>query len=98
LVEDSIQDVVERIHRHADRGRNAGDLTGEQEAREAALRAQEARSVEEAQGIEQALQQSSSEEDAPVVGPELVPKKKKKGWFRRLFGGGSDDDDFMDNS
>ena len=98
MVEDTIQDVVERIHRHGDRGRNAGDVLGEQEARNAALRAQEAPTVEEARRIEQALQQQGGgEEDAPMVGQDVVPKKKK-GWFRRLFGGGSDDDDFMDNS
>ena len=48
MVEDSIQDVVERIERYADRERHAGDPTAEQEAREAALRAQNALSVDEA--------------------------------------------------
>lgn len=99
MVEDTIQDVVERIHRHGDRGRNAGDMLGEQEARNAALRAQEAPTVEEARRIEQALQQQSGgEEGAPIVGQEVVPKKKKS-WFQRWFGGGDDDDDAItDNS
>lgn len=89
MVEDTIQDVVDRIQRYGDRGRNAGDMLGEQEARNAAIRAQDAASVEEAQQIEQALQQ-----DPPVVGQDVV-KKKKKGFFQRWFGG---DDDDTDNS
>jgi hypothetical protein len=90
LVEDTIQDVVERIHRYGDRGRNAGDMSGEQEARNAALRAQGAPTLEEARRIEQALQNGGE-----MVGQD-VPKKKK-GWFQRWFGGGDDDVD-TDNS
>ena len=88
MVEDTIQDVVERIHRHGDRGRNAGDAAGEQEAREAARRAQDAPSVKDALRIEQALQQG------PVIVDQEVVKKKP--WWRRwLFG---DDDADTDNS
>ena len=93
LREDTIQDVVERIHRYGDRGRNAGDGLGEQEARNAALQAQGAPTVEDALRIEEALQMSG--EDAPVVGQQVL--KKKKGWFRRLLEGDDDDVD-TDNS
>lgn len=94
MVEDTIQEVVERIHRYGDRERNAGDLTGEEESRQAARRAQDALSVDEALRIEAELQQ----DDDPITpGQELVKKKKKRGWLSRLFGGGDDDTD-TDNS
>jgi hypothetical protein len=89
--------VVERIHRYGDRGRNAGDLTAEQEARDAAQRAEKAASIDEARQIELALQEGGAEEDAPVMVGQEVVKKKKKGFFRRwLFG--DDDDVDTDNS
>ncbi len=95
MVEETIQEVVERIHRHGDRERNAGDLMAEQEAREAARRAQDALSVNEALQIEAELQ----DDDQPVIpGQEVVKKKKKRGWLSRLFGGGDDDDTDTDNS
>jgi hypothetical protein len=92
LVEDTIQDVVERIHRHGDRGRNAGDVTGEQEARDAARRAQDAPTVDDALRIEQALQQGG---EAPVIVGQEVVTKKKPWWRRWLFG---DDDADTDDS
>lgn len=95
MVDDTIQEVVERIQRYGDRERNAGDVAGEQEAREAARRAQDAVSVDEALQIEAELQ----DDDQPVVpGQEVVTKKKKRGWLSRLFGWGDDDDSDTDNS
>jgi hypothetical protein len=94
LVEDTIQDVVERIHRFGDRERNVGNLTEEREAREAALEAQNALNVEEALRIEAALQ---DDEDVSAIPGQEVVKKKKKGWLQRLFGSGDDDND-SDNS
>lgn len=88
--QDTIQDVVDRIERYADRERNAGDPDGEQAAREAAAEAQSAGTLEEALQIEAELYQSAN---------QLI--KKKKNWFQRLFGGGDDDDNndsFSDNS
>jgi hypothetical protein len=95
LVEDTIQEVVERIHRYGDRERNVGNLTEEREAREAALDAQHALTVEEALRIEAALQ---DDDDVSVVPGQEVVKKKKRGWLQRLFGGGDDDDAETDNS
>lgn len=95
MVEDTIQEVVERLHRYGDRERNAGDLTAEQEAREAARRAQDALSVDEALRIEAALQDDDN--DPVIPGQEVVKKKKKRGWLSRLFGGDDDDGD-TDNS
>ena len=93
-MEDTIQDVVERIHRYGDRERNVGNLTAEREAREAAREAQEAPSVGEALRIEQQLQQDDTEPPAGLPG---TVKKKKRGWLQRLFGWGDDDGD-SDNS
>ena len=93
MVEDTIQEVVERIHRYGDRERNTGDLTAEREAREAARRAQEALSVDEALQIEAELQ----DDDQPVLPGQEVVKKKKRGWLKRLFGWGDNDGD-TDNS
>lgn len=93
MVDDTIQDVVERIHRYGDRERNVGNLTAEREAREAAREAQEASSVDEALEIEHELQ---SEPGPVIVGQEVI-KKKKRGWLQRLLGWGDDDDD-TDNS
>ena len=98
MVEDTIQDVVERIHRYGDRGRNAGDSSAEQEARDAAQRAQDARSLSEALRIEQALQQGSALEDAPEAVAQVIVPKKKKSFWQRWFGGGDDDDSYSDNS
>jgi hypothetical protein len=94
LVDDTIQDVVERIHRYGDRERSVGNLTAEREAREAAREAQEAASVGEALRIEQELQQDDAE---PLSDTPGVVKKKKRGWLQRLFGWGDDDAD-TDNS
>jgi len=94
LVDDTIQEVVDRIHRHGDRERNAGDLTGEQEAREAARRAQDAMSVDEALQIEAELQ----EDDQPMIPGQEVVKKKKRGWLQRLFGWGDANAGDSDNS
>lgn len=94
MVDDTIQEVVDRIHRHGDRERNAGDLTGEQEAREAARRAQDAMSVDEALQIEAELQ----EDDQPMIPGQEVVKKKKRGWLQRLFGWGDDNAGDSDNS
>jgi hypothetical protein len=93
LVDDTIQDVVERIQRYGDRERNIGNLSREKEAREAASSAQAVTTVEDAQGIEQSLLGGDG-----IVG-QVAPQKKKS-WFQRLFGGGDDDDDdvVMDNS
>jgi hypothetical protein len=85
MLVDTIQDVVERIDRHADRYRSSGDAEGEERALDAAARAASARSVDEALGIETALVGVS------FAGPMEVPKKRS--WWRRLFGG-SDDNGF----
>lgn len=95
MVEETIQDVVERIGRYGDRSRSAGDALGEQVARDAAQRAQEAPTVDVALLIEQVLVQNDGE-DPTVVGPQVI--KKKKGWFQRWFGGGDDDGVGTDNS
>ncbi len=90
--EDTIQDVVERIERYGDRSRSVGDTSGEQVAHDAAQRAQEAPTVDEALVIEQLLLQT----DPTLVGQQVV--KNKKGWFRRWLSGNDDDEVDSDNS
>jgi len=90
LETDTIQEIVERIDRHADRYRNAGDTAGEQRALDAATKAAGARSVEEALGIETALTGAS------FAGPAQPPTKRS--WWRRLLWGSGDNEFENDNS
>jgi hypothetical protein len=84
LVEDTIQEVVERIHRYGDRERNVGNLAEEREAREAALDAQHALTVEEALRIEAALQ---DDDDVSVVQGRRWSRKRRGDGFSACSAG-----------